>query len=1420
MSQPKAAATTFTTDWAKIKGWAGTQKINPTAVQNVQALDQSRLQGGYYPMSNAERTRAILAAAGLNYNTALPSDSPGASDVVGNTISNVRSIVTGLMPTRLVANIFDTLKTSVDDLTHPGDFTKNGGMAGAMTGSVLSWIPGVYDLGTIAKAGSLGRGLEDLAKQPVTSILDVIPALKFADAASGARVAATSTGDVLASRLGMTPKAVGQLGAVRMMGKGLGSITLGSKPGEVLDHEGNSVIRPLTIAERASRRAVAAGMGGTLSKAAHGLMSIGNKYTIQYRRVTKDLVTAVSKLSKDETDAAGRVLKKGELTVFNEIMHSGREASDIINDGAVPLKVREAVKAYQPWEEQHREYMLTAGKIMPLKLPDGTVQLYESTSPVWLAAQRADDALAAANEASAKSDQLSQLAIDYDQAHAPVLARLRELKQAVAGVPAMMGENMPAAYAKMFGRLVGRDGLLEQMEQAVAAHDWVAFRDAAKKADKAMSSQHVKGAEGSTRPARVMGRPVTQVRDEAKAMARVPKDHIRFFRHDGPGEGWSTSFREAQAAAGNGKVYKVDIPASQVSKFFAQGELKAMHDYQHGKPMVNAVHHRTGHLGPIERNVSKATIPGWDNVPMLAELRDLIGQKYEYGKKRLVMEKEYLKAFEGTTEASRKKSAQSLNKLAAAKTEHLMKKVRDHPPAEYRDVVLNSFFKKFLESDMAEQLLDESAAYLKGKGFDKELVERIRSNPKKLYELVAAVAGPTFTDPFIPQMTKTDHLAFMQDALNEADSLRARGYKPMYVPTTGARFAGSPYLADDRVYVNPLKYPTISASFKKAMDMSSTVNDVMLGVSKATKEQLGKDATIEFMDTVLKPMLRTGTSLRMAIAKEHLGQIETDVTATALGDIDSLIEHHYGLIPFDVKGIIGLHQIEAGKIADPALAQMHLEDFGLKEGETYYLPKSLAHQVEGLVGRDQFPLHGGWDKVTGVFKYSILGLSPRYTAHILFGGSMLLALRINPGSFAYIHEAAKAVKAYHHGEDGAIPSEVFQGAAQRGSPDVEVHFRGGWSMGYLTIQERLVKMGLNPKTASLAQHLTAAADINFRFTNYISDMQRSIAYLDGMRSAERKGHFNDPITGEKIHMTSDRAHWEGMQAAERVMGNLQAMTPLERSVARKIMPFYGWTKHILKYVLTYPIDHPWRAMFLSTLATQNSDNFASGLDQRMQLLFFLGAPDKQGNVSAIDVRALNPFRDVANYATYGGWISSLNPVITAPFAMIDPSIVFGGNVLHPSVTYDAVYGTNTAGAAGGWLTAAEQEIPELSVLDNALGLSAKARSIRAQGGNAYAKSLFQSLNIPFAQVQHLNLEQISAKHEIDRFQQAKADALNAWQTGDFSALSKYPGTVPDPLQSGYNITPAQLQKQYAKALKANPGLPPSETVPNLTAPPL
>ena len=1427
----KSDASTYTTDWSKLKGWAAAQKIPTAAVNNVQALDATRVQSGYYPMSNSERTRAMLAAAGMNYNTALPTDNPQASNIIGNTISNVRGIATGLMPTRLVSNIFDTLKNSVEDVTSPGHLAKEGGIAGALTNTVLSWIPGAYDVGTFLKAGGGMKGLDALATQPVTSILDVMPALKWLDSSAGAVAASTSAGTALADRLGIGSKALGQMGSVRMAGKAIGSIEVGKGVAEQLDQRsgalGQSVVKRKTIAQRASDAALSHGIGRTISNAAHGLMSIGNRYSIEYRNITRNMTKAIGALSKDTFDRTGALAKEGELSQFNRLMHSGATADQLMADPSIPISIKWAVKQYQPWEQWHEEYMLKTGKALTVKIPgytteDGTVvpettDIYESTAPVHALVQAADEATAKAEEASAISDQITDQAARLDTAWAPAQDRIEAIKTQIQGIPAIMerqGNPMNGLALRTWGELTGKGGLIDQMTAALQAKDWAAFQKAANAAERKMATKMVQGGKGETRPSRVAGRPVTLVRDSIKYGSRLPKNHVRFFRPDGPGEAWSTDFGKAQQAAGpGGKVYKVDVAEADAQRFFHIGEFDAVSKAQRAHAAAGAPH-RNGYLGPIERGVTKATQPGWDSVPVLAELRQLIhSAKADYGQMRTKLWKEYQKQFEGVHKTSEKKSARYLNKQAADAQQKVIDWARKNPPANYRDAVLRAFFKHFLASDKAEILLDAGASYLKEKGYDKAIVDRIRTNPQRLYELVAAVADPTFRDPFLPAMTKEDHELFMNDALHEVEILRSRGEKPMYVPTVGGDFAGSPYLADDRIYVNPTKYPTISASYKKAMDMSSTVNDVMLGVAKTTKELLGKDATLEFVNSVLKPMLRTKTSLYNAVAKHKLGQIETDISATPVAVVDSVIRTELGLVKFNIRELLSKQDEKTGEFG------LEHHDLGLDDAETYYIPAAMLEQVEKLVGRDQFPLHGTWDKATGVFKYSILGLSPRYTAHILFGGSMLMALRINPGSFAMIGDAARAVHAYHKGDEQTIvPPDVFQGASQRGSPDVEVHFRGGRNMGYIALQDWLAKRGFNPKVATAAQWAAGAADLNFRFTNYISDMQRALSYLDGAKAATRKGYFHDKVTGERISMTSDRAHWEGMQAAERVMGNLQAMTPLERSVARKIMPFYGWTKHILKYILTYPVDHPWRAMFLSVLATQNTDNFSKGLDERMQLLFFLGQPDTKGNVSAVDVRALDPFRDVANYATWGGWISSLNPILSAPFAAIDPQIIYGSNVLHPNITYDSVYGTNVAQGTGTAMGAAEAEIPELSVLDNALGLTAQARQIKKSGGEG--KAIFQALNIPFAQVQHLNLQQISAKHEIDRYQQAKNDALNAWQTGDFSTLDKYPGTVPDPLNAGYNITPAALQKQYAAALKAYPSLPPSETVAPLPSPAL
>jgi hypothetical protein len=447
-----------------------------------------------------------------------------------------------------------------------------------------------------------------------------------------------------------------------------------------------------------------------------------------------------------------------------------------------------------------------------------------------------------------------------------------------------------------------------------------------------------------------------------------------------------------------------------------------------------------------------------------------------------------------------------------------------------------------------------------------------------------------------------------------------------------------------------------------------------------------------------------------------------------------------------------------------------------------------------------------------VFRYSILGLSPRYTAHVLFGGTMMLALRSTPYMPTMILSAARALR------DGTLPHGILRHAVEEGfeNPLDIWHTHAGRDLGKMAIGEHIEKrQGIKAAAAKPIHVLRATADLNFRFTRYIRDLQASLAYLDGAAKYERahggKIEVEDAETGRMVKVTPERAMKEGMHHVQQVFGNLNRMSPFERTVAQSIMPFYGWQKHILGYVMSFPFDHPWRALVLSQMAFNASQDVPLGYPIRIQLLFFLGTPDAQGNVNAIDIRSLDPFRDTANYASLTGFFESLNPAIEAPLSMAFGSqAVYGESSLYPNVTYNSFYGIETAGPQGSWLTAAEQWTPQIGALQSALKAATGVRSTWNTNRPAAIKTLLESLNIPFV-TPPVNLKEVAAKDEIARFKAAKAAAYDAFSSGDFSGLSGYK-TVPYPLNPAYEVTPAQLESIYRQQAAAQPNVAPIESL--------
>ena len=718
------------------------------------------------------------------------------------------------------------------------------------------------------------------------------------------------------------------------------------------------------------------------------------------------------------------------------------------------------------------------------------------------------------------------------------------------------------------------------------------------------------------------------------------------------------------------------------------------------------------------------------------------------------------------------------------------KAVEDNPTDNYQPMELALFMQHLMDHEKSARLIDETEQKLT-KDWDESRLDALHKNPDLLKEQVWLYARDVYLHPdnYEPDLVNFTNQV-MNDVIDsgtkELKVLIAQGYDPLWLPRADV---------NDRqksaIHVEVGKgTPHIDAAHERIHDLAPTRHDTFLGVSKDMAQALSRDAHIEMVVDYLMPLGITGKELEGQLHNIP-GWEDIDVgKATSLA-YDAVALKKLGLTRFDSEATFGF--------MPPTWA-----------GEAVYLPTGLANGLQKMMDLEKSGDKGPFDKINQVFRYSILGLSPRYTAHILFGGTFLLALRSTPYMPLMIGKAFRSMK------NGDNPEEIYRQPTQEGFSRMQQALTAkasasGQQLSLFQIQEHIEKtQHVLLSKASGYHYVKAAADLNFKFTRWVTRFQTSIAYWDYYAKAERKGYFINPETGEKMAMTKERAAEEGMNHVLQVFGDLRSMSPLERQIAKNVLPFYGWTRHILKYVLSMPVDHPWRAVVLALIAYENSADVPKGLPERIQFLFFLGSPDKEGNVSAIDTRFMDPLRDVANYASLGGWIQGLNPVFLAPAAMMDPQLVYGSTSLYPNLTYNDMYGIETAGAQGNLLTGLQQVVPQLGALGSAMQAAGNYRQA-ASNPNSFYKSIFNSLNIPFAQVQKINVKQIAAHDAQARYEVAKQASQNAFSSGDFGSLAGYK-TVPNPLNPDYEITPQALEAVYNQAIAEYPGQQPINVI--------
>ncbi|MGI0134986.1 MAG: hypothetical protein ACREBW_08535, partial [Candidatus Micrarchaeaceae archaeon] len=583
---------------------------------------------------------------------------------------------------------------------------------------------------------------------------------------------------------------------------------------------------------------------------------------------------------------------------------------------------------------------------------------------------------------------------------------------------------------------------------------------------------------------------------------------------------------------------------------------------------------------------------------------------------------------------------------------------------------------------------------------------------------------------------------------------------------------------------HPLEESTPAAARARMFLGSSGVRHPFIALLSAAADEMLKDGAAEMIKQMKPTFNRTLRNVYDEYA-QILGRTAMHPSIPLDQAILARIRHDYKIwdpanrmTPFASPKITTL---ESGLFAGTRKAEKVAkgEDTTLEDpNEINLLPTHIHVAAKEMMGgngpRADSTMLKAYDASIHMFKTSLLTLSPRFLSHILLGG-LTQQLMKYPFSLRYFNQALKIIR------EGRMPTGISRHNLDEWSTDSVYNFAVGTKLGNWLKEHWHERAG--QRYDSVALRVQHAALLQRKFYAGITDMQRTMVYL----AAARKGDLSPA------------------QSVNKTFADIDALTPFERQVMQRMIPFYAFQKHVVRYMMTFAVDHPIRVAVLSQMANQSVNDWNTGLPQKMMLLFDLGVPNPTtGVIHTLDVRSINPFRSMGNYFTLSGIANALNPFVQAGIQAFGGLDNLNQKPLYPQLSFSQYYGSNQSSnpVAQQVLQSVEDFIPQTSELDYFFNLTANTRAIKSTDPSGYRSMVFEQLGIPFIPNKY-NVYQLQAKTEIDRYKVAEQDVANALATGDFSRLMRYPDTVP---YAGYSVMPAYLKALYEQSRGLIPGL--------------
>lgn len=587
-------------------------------------------------------------------------------------------------------------------------------------------------------------------------------------------------------------------------------------------------------------------------------------------------------------------------------------------------------------------------------------------------------------------------------------------------------------------------------------------------------------------------------------------------------------------------------------------------------------------------------------------------------------------------------------------------------------------------------------------------------------------------------------------------ALRDAGHDPIFFSrVTPSQRARLPYIRVSDAPVTP------AAAKARMWDATPYARDMGVALTSDAMQLLQRRATDAFLTEFSTTYGRTRASLVADLYPRATQRAAASPSISVQSHLDNLINERWA--KWDANKFL------RGK-ATPA--------FAVEGAEAIYVPRVMSENIDRLYSPPLPKLTAAFDPIMRVFRTSVLPLAPRWHIYNAIGGAVMTAIE-DPMAFRYLPGVIKEMWG-NRGAPGSHSPLHIEGAppAGFGTMPAEVRAWDAEVRATSPLKDRLAashnyaagrKMAewfdtaREGRISKLRTKGARALEKSYTANQMVDDMYRSAIGISAKNRVLRRG------------ASAELADAAAVSAIRRVFQSWDEMTPMERSIMRSVVPFYGWSSHILKYAMKYPFDHPLRVSILGSFARAELTDAMTGLPDYIRDMVLIGDTRANGVVRALNVGPFNPFRDLPSNFTVAGFLGNLNPVLTGVLESVGVNVQQGGPTLYPELRYDPETGRLVADPSGNLASnILGNVLPQTNLFTALIGQNEAFNQTLARDPAAAGRQLMSNLGIPVL-FRDINVGEQLIRAEMARFEDQDLARREALRTGNLEMLGDFPG---------------------------------------------